>query len=160
MRASCLRPMLGSEEGASFVASNPPASAGTAAMPIRSVAPSGSPRPSTVPRPAPAPPEQAPPRYEDIFPVEPTMLLQDSGYHQAPPPCYSSEGTLTASPQPPLPTKPEPLPPSGGELLVDGDYYSPPLDRQQSGEYTSPVSEENNIYEEIDQVCVCVFAPY
>lgn len=153
VRASCLKPMLGSEGGAGFVASNPPASAETAAMPIRPVAPSGSPRPSTLPRPAPAPPEQAPPRYEDIFPVEPSTLPHGPGYPQAPPPRYSSGETLSASSQLPLPSKTELLPPTGGELQLmgDGNYYSPPMDRQQSGEYTSPVSEENNIYEEIDQ---------
>lgn len=149
--------MLGPEGGAGLAASNPPAATDTATMPVRPVAPHGSPRPSTLPRPAPAPPEQAPPRYEDIFPVEPTTLPQSQGYPQAPPPRYSAGETLAAAPQPPLPSKTEPLPPSAGELLVEeGNYYSPPLDRQQSGEYTSPVTEENNIYEEIDQVCLCV----
>lgn len=148
--------MLASEGGASVAVSNLPASANTVAMPIRPVASSGSPRPSTLPRSAPAPPEQAPPRYEDIFPIEPTTMSQDSGYLRTPPPCYSSGGTLTATPQPPHSSKPESLAASGGESLVgDSDYYSPPLDRQQSGEYTSPVTEEN-IYEEIDKVCICV----
>ncbi|XP_063874664.1 dynamin-binding protein-like isoform X1 [Scylla paramamosain] len=152
VRVSCLKPMLGSDRGAEDT-TLPPATPGTAVLPSRPAAVHAGPRPSTVPRPAPAPPEQAPPRYEDIFPVVPTTLPQGTGLPQAPPPRYSSEGTATLASQPPLPSKTEPLPPDGDGLHHgDGDYYSPPLDRQPSGEYNSPVSEENNIYEEIDQI--------
>ena len=157
VRVSCLKPMLDSERGAADTTVLPGAT-GTAVLPTRPAPVAASSRPSTVPRPAPAPPEQAPPRYEDIFPVVPTTLPQGTGLPQAPPPRYSSESTATLTSQPPLPSKPEPLPPDsdGQQHLGDGDYYSPPLDRQPSAEYNSPVSEEHNIYEEIDQVCVCV----
>lgn len=152
VRVSCLKPLLGSERGAAD-ATLPPATSGTAAVPTRQASVTAGPRPSTVPRPAPAPPEQAPPRYEDIFPVVPATLPQGTGLPQAPPPRYSTVGTATLTPQPPLPSKPEPLPADNdGQHRGDGDYYSPPLDRQASNEYNSPVSEENNIYEEIDQI--------
>ncbi|KAG0728509.1 Dynamin-binding protein [Chionoecetes opilio] len=161
VRASCLKPLLepegggggrGGSGGGGIVAAPPPSLPGSVAPPGHPPPPT-TPRPSTVPRPAPAPPEQGPPRYEDIFPADPATVSRGPGFSRPPPPRYSSVGAPTPVPQPPLPAKPQPLPATASGECRDGvgDYYSPPLDRQLSGDYNSPVSEENNIYEEIDQ---------
>lgn len=147
--------------------------AGTNTVPVASVHPPfAATRTSTLPvHPAPTPPlPERPPRYEDLFPVStsagplgapvPVTSYPGMGHQQqAPPPRYSfgytSQRVLS---QPPLPSKPEHPDRSDGEAAAhsqvsENDYYSPPLDRQQSNEYSSPTSDSSNIYEEIGQVC-------
>lgn len=93
---------------------------------------------------APRGPSQAPPGMQFLPPTA----------QQAPPPHYPNQQPDGGA---------SPLPSKGGcqepstrgpyyTQVVESEYYVPPLERQQSNEYNSPVAEENNIYEEIDQV--------
>lgn len=170
MRASSLRPLQGYDSRVPPGASQPstlPSSAQPSAPVIS--------RPSTLPRAAPTPPlPERPPRYEDLFPgasaaaVAPRALSQAPTsmlFHppqQTPPPHYPNQQSDQGA---------FPLPNKGGcqertargpyyTRVVESEYYAPPLERQQSNEYNSPVAEENNIYEEIDQVCCALLYFY
>ncbi|KAK7084423.1 hypothetical protein SK128_028513 [Halocaridina rubra] len=161
-RASCLKPYKPSDHQVGTVTALP--SSISTAVPLPPAHPASIPRPSTLPRAAPTPPlPERPPRYEDLFPSvpvardRPSQPVGSNSYNRAaPPPRYSlGQEVSVSSAQTPLPSKAghrDSAPGSNGHSHVsESDYYAPPLDRQQSNEYNSPVSEENNIYEEIDQ---------
>ncbi|XP_071537624.1 uncharacterized protein [Panulirus ornatus] len=163
-RAASLRPLQGQENrGVPITAVT--SSASNTVAPLSQPVPVAAPRPSTLPRAAPAPPlPERPPRYEDLFPAStsgvPGYPSQVASYRtaeqQVPPPRYSL-GQVSQVPisQAPLPSKVSHIeqPPTINQhsQVSESDYYSPPLDRQQSNEYNSPVTEDDNIYEEIDQ---------
>ncbi|XP_068200932.1 dynamin-binding protein-like [Palaemon carinicauda] len=160
VRASCLRHIQGPENRAGVVTALP--SSINTAVPLPTPGnPLAPPRPSTLPRAAPTPPlPERPPRYEDLFPTitsappRPPQSISFPRNGQQPPPRYSMGQEINPpTTQTMLPSKP------GRRESCDDridrqepeSYYSPPLDRQQSNEYNSPVSEESNIYEEIEQ---------
>lgn len=161
-----MRPLQGRENRAEPIVAVPSSTSNTVA-PSSLPVPVAAPRPSTLPRAAPAPPlPERPPRYEDLFPAStscgPGFPSQTTSYppaeQQIPPPRYSP-GQVSQVPmnQAPLPSKfshtEQPPTITHHSEVSESDYYSPPLDRQQSNEYNSPVTEDDNIYEEIDQVC-------
>lgn len=160
VRASCLRHTQGTENRVGVVTALPSSISTAVPLPAQGN-PLAPPRPSTLPRAAPTPPlPERPPRYEDLFPTiasAPSRPPQSIGYprnEQQPPPRYSMGQEINPlHSQTPLPSKPghtESHEDRNGRQVPES-YYSPPLDRQQSNEYNSPVSEESNIYEEIDQ---------
>ncbi|KAG7175114.1 Dynamin-binding protein-like [Homarus americanus] len=160
-RAAFLRPLQGQENRMGVVTALPSATSHTVTPTLPVPAPT--PRPSTLPRAAPSPPiPERPPRYEDLFPTStscgPSQFTSFSAQgQQAPPPRYSpGQAPQSSLKQAPLPSKPgyhEQMPSTSlhDSQVSESVYYSPPLDRQQSHEYNSPVSEDTNIYEEIDQ---------
>lgn len=164
VRASSLRPLQGYDSRVPPSTSQP-STLPTSAQPSAPVIS----RPSTLPRAAPTPPlPERPPRYEDLFPGASATAMAPRGPSQAPPGMQFLPPTAQQAPPPHYPNQQpdggaSPLPSKGGcqepstrgpyyTQVVESEYYVPPLERQQSNEYNSPVAEENNIYEEIDQV--------
>nr|XP_045603255.1 dynamin-binding protein-like isoform X1 [Procambarus clarkii] len=166
-RSTSLKPLQGQENRMGVATALPSATQHTIASSNVPGISALAPRPSTLPRAAPTPPiPERPPRYEDLFPASSSggAGVASQGYptvgQQAPPPCYSigqsSPGPLTQAPLPPKSGYPEPSSRSTFySEISESEYYSPPLDRRQSNEYNSPISEDNNIYEEIDQGIAC-----
>ncbi|XP_076037755.1 uncharacterized protein LOC143023129 isoform X2 [Oratosquilla oratoria] len=115
---------------------------------------------NTVPTPQALPPPEHPPRYEDIFPgsplnqsVQPTMQLRQP----PPPPQYCNvDSGLPREEMPPRyysSIPPKPGAPSGvqEEPVLEDAYCSPSKESQVSNEYCMPITDDNNIYEEIQQ---------
>ncbi|KAK4319618.1 hypothetical protein Pmani_009460 [Petrolisthes manimaculis] len=156
VRSTSLKPLQTPDQRTGIQTALPSATSSTVPLPNPTPIPYVS-RVSTVPpRTAPPPPlPERPPRYEDLFPQDSTSLrigvspMTMNPLMQVPPPQY----TPGQSPVPQPPACPLPSKPGHHYSPVEevADYYTPPLDRRQSDDYSVPVSEEHNIYEEIDQ---------